>query len=184
MRNSVNASNAAHSAHDTFRARCARALRHVRTTAAAGRRAFPPATLKAIEQAIGAGEQAHTAEVRLILEPALDLGEVLRGTSNRQRALALFAEYGVWDTEENCGVLIYVNLAERQVDIVADRNVGRRIGPEQWQAICASMTTGFAAGDYHDSTLRAIGALNDLLRQYFPANGARPNQLPDQAIVL
>ncbi|MET3130906.1 putative membrane protein YgcG [Oxalobacteraceae bacterium GrIS 1.11] len=164
--------------------RARRALKHASGTVAAGRRAFPAASLKAIEQAIAQGEQIHRAEVRLILEPALSLADIWRGTSNRQRALALFAQYGIWDTEENCGVLIYVNLAERQVDIVADRHVGRRIAPEQWQAICQAMTLAYAAGDYQNGTLAAIVALNDMLRQHFPADGARPNQLPNDAIML
>ncbi|WP_317203993.1 TPM domain-containing protein [Janthinobacterium sp.] len=168
----------------SFIGRCRRYLRHIFSTAAAGRRAFPPATLRAIETAIGQGELLHRAEVRLILEASLGMNEVFHDVSNRQRALALFAHYGVWDTEENCGVLIYVNLAERQVDIVADRNVAARIAPAEWQALCRTMTSGFAGGAYHDSTLAAIAALNDLLRRHFPADGARPNELPNQTIVI
>lgn len=104
--------------------------------------------------------------------------------SNRQRALALFAEYGVWDTEDNCGVLIYVNLAQRQVDIVADRNVGRKIDAATWQAVCQGMTEGFARGQFHDSTLAAVAQVNALLRTHFPAAGARANELPDSPIML
>ncbi|HAT30560.1 MAG TPA: hypothetical protein DCW29_06795 [Janthinobacterium sp.] len=161
-----------------------RVLKHGLTTAAAGRRTFPNATLNAIEAAIGDGEKLHGAEVRLILEPALSLVDAWRGTSHRQRALLLFARYGIWDTEENCGVLIYINLAGRQVEIVADRNVGRRIEAGQWQAICAMLTAGFTSGAYRDSTLAAIAALNELLRQHFPAGAARSNELPNAAIVL
>lgn len=168
----------------SFIQRCRRALKHLASTGAAARRAFPADSLRAIEQAICAGEQVHRAEVRLIIEAALSPGAVFQGASNRQRALALFAQYGVWDTEENCGVLIYINLAERQVDIVADRQVDRRITPEQWRALCQTMTAGYAGGAYRDGTLQAIGALNDLLRQHFPADGARPNQLPDGAILI
>lgn len=169
---------------DSFASRCKRAWRHWKTGAAAGRRAFPEPTLKAIEAAIGDGETRHRAEVRLIVEAALDMDAVFRDVGSRQRAIALFAEHGIWDTEENCGVLIYVNLAEHQVEIVADRNIGRRVGAAEWQAICAVMTGGFANGDFHASTLAAIAALNTLLSQHFPANGARPNQLPNQAIIV
>lgn len=168
----------------SFLGHCRRALVHLRSTAAAGRRAFPEATLKAIEEAIAQGELAHTAEVRLIVETSLGLADVFNDVGNRQRALALFAQYGVWDTEDNCGVLIYINLAEHQVDIVADRNVGRRISHAEWEAICRTMTQGYAAGAYHDSTLAALAALNALLVQHFPASGAGPNQLPNQAIVI
>ena len=164
--------------------RCQRALTHATTTTAAGRRAFPEPTLQAITAAIAEGERGHRAEVRLIVEAALGMAAAFRGTSNRQRALALFAEHGIWDTEENCGVLVYINLAAHQVDIIADRNVGRSIAPAEWQALCHTMTQGYANGDYHDSTLTALASLNALLSRHFPADGARPNQLPDAAIVL
>jgi uncharacterized membrane protein len=165
-------------------ARLKRAFRHLATTAASGRAAFPATTLKAIESAIAEGERLHRAEVRLIVEAAMDVDDAWRGVTCRQRALALFAEHGIWDTEENCGVLVYINLAEHQVDIVADRNIDRRVDAAQWQQICSLMTGGFATGAYHDSTLAAIAALNALLQQHFPADGDRPNQLPNDAIVL
>lgn len=164
--------------------RMGRTLRHLATTKATGRRAFPPATLKTIAEAIMAGEQGHRGELRLIVENALPWEAAWAGLSNRQRALALFAEYGVWDTEDNCGVLIYVNLAEHKVDIVADRNIGRKIDAATWQGVCQTMTEAYARGDFHDGTLAAVIQVNALLREYFPANGARPNELPDQPLML
>ncbi|MES2077006.1 MAG: TPM domain-containing protein [Pseudomonadota bacterium] len=161
----------------TLAGRCARAWRHLRSSTGAGRRAFPPATLAAIEAAIGAGEQRHRAEIRLIVEAALPLAAAFDNVSNRARARQLFAQYGLWDTEENCGVLVYINLAEQAVDIVADRNA-------DWQEVCARLTGGFARGDFHHSTLAALEQLNALLQQHFPADGARPNQLPNDAIIL
>jgi uncharacterized membrane protein len=154
------------------------------TGARAGRRAFPPATLEAIEQAITQGEQRHRAEVRLIVEAGLDARSAFNNVSNRQRARELFAQYGVWDTEENCGVLIYINLAAREVDIVADRHVGHLVSDTEWQTICRTMTTGFAQGDYHASTLSALEQLNTLLVRHYPAGGERPNQLPNDAVIL
>ena len=168
----------------SFAGRLKRALRHATTGAGRGKDCFPPTTLKAIEQAIAQGEQKHRAEVRLIVEPALTAGAAFRGLANRERARMLFAEYGVWDTEENCGVLIYVNLAERAVDIVADRHVGRLVADTEWQTICQTMTQGFARGDFHNSTLSALEQLNTLLTRLYPNDGSRPNQLPDQAVIL
>jgi uncharacterized membrane protein len=106
--------------------RVRRTLRHLLSTRNEAARAFPPATLAAIAEAITAGEQTHRGEVRLIVEKSMPLGAVWDGVTNRQRALALFADYGIWDTEDNCGVLIYVNLADHKVDIVADRGIDRR----------------------------------------------------------
>ena len=170
--------------HLSFGQRCGRALKHWRGTPATAKQAFPEATLKAIETAIAEGETEHRAEVRLIVEAALTPGMAYHGVTNRERARELFVQYGVWDTEDNVGVLIYINLAEHQVDIVADRQVGRRITPEQWQAICRTMTSGFATGNYHDSTVQALGELNSLLHHHFPSTGERGNQLPNEPILL
>jgi uncharacterized membrane protein len=161
-----------------------RTLRHLLSTRTEAARVFPPATLEAIAEAITAGEQTHRGEVRLVVEKSLPLSAVWDGISNRQRALALFADYGIWDTEDNCGVLIYVNLADRKVDIVADRGINLRIEPATWQAVCNTLTAGFAQGRFHDATLDAVQQVNALLRQHFPSNGARANELPDKPLML
>jgi len=161
-----------------------RIWRHLSTTTAVAKRAFPSATLDAITAAVTAGEQTHRGEIRLVVEKSLPFAAVREGVSNRQRALAMFAECGVWDTEDNCGVLIYINLAERKVDIVADRGIDRRIDAATWQAVCDTMTAGFAQGKFHDSTLAAIARVNALLQQHFPAQGRRINELPDRPAML
>jgi uncharacterized membrane protein len=170
--------------HESFGQRFGRVLRHWRVSRADARRAFRESTLNAAAQAITAGEQTHRGEVRFIVEKSLPTDEVWDGVTSRQRALALFADYGVWDTEDNCGVLIYVNLAEHKVDIVADRGIDRKIDAATWQAVCSTMTEGFRQGRFHDATLAAIEQVNALLREHFPATGARPNELPDSPIML
>lgn len=161
-----------------------RAWRHLFTTTADGRRAFPLESLEKIQQAIAAGEQLHRAEIRLIVEPALSLDDALEGLSARDRARELFSQYAVWDTEENCGILVYINLADHKVEIVADRAVNRLLSAPDWQAVCATMTQGYAQGDYHGSTIAGMEQLNALLAAQFPAEGTRANQLPDRPLVL
>ena len=168
----------------TFSEKLKRQWRHWTTLTAATRRAFPPEALAAITGAIKAGEQGHRSELRLIVETALPMHAIWHDATTRQRALALFAEYGVWDTADNCGVLIYVNLADRKVEIVADRMVDRVIGTELWQEACQGMTAGFAQGRFQASTLTAIVMVNALLREHFPSTGPRPNELPDQPVML
>jgi len=168
----------------SFGQRLSRVLRHWRSTKADARRAFPDATLEAVAQAITAGERTHRGEVRFIVEKALPADEIWDGVSNRQRALALFADYGVWDTEDNCGVLIYVNLADHKVDIVADRGIDRKIDSSTWQTVCRTMTDGFRRGEFHQAALAAVEQVNSLLREHFPANGERPNELPDRPLML
>ena len=162
----------------------ARLKRHLLTTSGSGRRAFPSAALKTLEATIAAGEALHRAEVCLIIEPALTLVEVLQQVLARDRARDLFSLHRVWDTEDNCGVLIYINLADRKVEIVTDRAVGRVVDPSDWQALCHTMTHGFARGEFHDSVNAALQKLNALLQQHYPAQGARDNQLANQPLLL
>lgn len=162
----------------------ARLKKHLFTTASAANSAFPPSTLKAIEAAIGEGELLHRAEVRLVIEHALPLAALWHGTSARQRAIELFSRYRIWDTEENCGVLVYVNLADRKVEIVADRDVARRVTQGEWDAICKTMTDGFSRKEFRDGSAAAMMQLHALLETHYPANGTHPNQLPNTPIVL
>jgi uncharacterized membrane protein len=168
----------------SFSERIKRLLRHKSMTAAKGRRMFPPETLLQIGAAISEGEQRHRGELRLIVENAMPSDAIWSDLSNRERARELFAEYAIWDTEDNCGVLIYVNLAEHKVDIVVDRNIGRQIDAATWQQVCKTMTGAFARAQFEAGTLEAVAQVNHLLATHFPANGARLNELPDHPIVL
>ncbi len=161
-----------------------RLKRHLLTTSGTGRHAFPPATLKAIEATIAAGEVLHRAEVCLIIEPSLTLTEVLQKVSARNRARELFALHRIWDTEENCGVLIYINLADHKVEIVTDRDVGRKIDSSVWQAICQTMTHGFARGEFHDSAIAALQKINALLQENYPTQGETSNQIDNRPVLL
>ena len=165
-----------------------RVMRHLTATRFSGRKAFPSRTLAAIQAEITAGESVHRAEVRLIVEPALDLSAVLGGLTSRQRAGELFTHYRIWDTEENCGVLIYINLADHHVEIFTDRGIARLIPADHWRAICKTMTDGFALGHYHDSSIAGLQQLNALLHTYFPEGDAPKmppaNQLSNQPILL
>ena len=164
----------------------ARSWRHLTTTSATARRAFPGPTLAALQTAIGAGEAVHRAQLRLIIEPALKWKTLQDEASARGRAHTLFSHYRIWDTEENVGVLIYINLADRAVEIVTDRAVGRAIERRKWEAACALMTSGFAQGRFHDSALAGVAEVNRLLQAHFPAHGDAPrsNELSDRPVIL
>lgn len=163
-----------------------RLLRHLFTTRASARKAFPAHSLQAILKAIKHGESLHRAELRLVIEPALEFFDLLSGLKARQRAHELFAEYRVWDTEENSGILLYLNLADHQLEILADRGVGPLLTPLEWQHISRIMSSGFAAGRFEESTVQAIEELNALLHKVLPAREgeANPNELPDRPLML
>ena len=122
-------------------------------------RAFPHSALKAIEQAIKASETTHTGEVRFVVEGALDGAPLFSGQTARQRALALFAQLGMWDTEHNTGVLIYLLLADRAVEIVADRGIHAKAGTHAWAAICHDMEAAFKGAKFEDGAVSGIQAL-------------------------
>lgn len=161
-----------------------RVFSHLFTFTRSGKHAFPEATLQAIQEVITEGEKLHRAEVQLIVEPSLPLSVVWAGTSSRERAIDLFSQYRIWDTEENSGVLIYIDLADHQVEIVADRGITHITTSDEWEAVCRTMTSGFAQGKYHESVIAALRLLNDILHEHLPDTENLPNQLPNRPIVL
>ena len=155
-------------------------LRHLFTTRWHMRRAFAAPTLDAIEQAVAASEQAHRGELRVALEAAFDLPQLLRALTPRQRAVQVFTELGVWDTDENNGVLVFVLLAENTVEIVADRGYAGLVSTEEWQAACKLMSTRFADEDFAGGARLGIEALTALMARAFPGDGRDPNELPNR----
>src|SRR5207248_11090070 len=111
-------------------------------------------------EAIAEGGRAHAGEVGFVVGGALAMGELVRGETPRERAIEVFARLRVWDTEDNCGVLIYLLLADRDVEIVADRGVHRRVGDEAWQAICRAMEAAFREKRFLDGAIDGIDAIN------------------------
>jgi uncharacterized membrane protein len=148
------------------------------------RRLFPPRVLEAIEQAIRAGEATHAGQVRFVVEGALDGAPLLRGQPARERALDVFSQLRIWDTAHNNGVLIYLLLADRQVEIIADRGIDARVGTAGWQKICAGMQAEFKAGKFGSGSIHGVEAVSRELAKYFPAHGKGPNELPDAPVVI
>jgi len=160
----------------------ARALKHLFTPHWVALRAFPAPALAKIEQAVKSSERAHRGEIRFAIEGALHL-HALR-LSTRQRARQVFSELGVWDTAENSGVLIYVQLVDRRIEIVADRGIAAKVAQAEWEAICRTMERSFRQNHYEAGALEAIQAVTGILARHFPAGAVNPNELPDKPAVL
>jgi uncharacterized membrane protein len=162
-----------------------RFFRHLFTGGGAIRRAFPEAAMRAIEQAIGEEEKRHVGELQFAIEAALPLPDLLAGTSERERAIEWFGRLRVWDTEHNCGVLIYLLLADRRIEIIADRGIHSNVGAAAWEAICGEMQREFAGGRFEHGVVLGVRAISDLLATHFPAEGIEnPNELRDRPVVL
>ena len=147
-------------------------------------RAFPKAALRRIEQSITASERGHQGELRLVVEANLPLAGLLCDQSSRQRAVELFGEFGVWDTEHNCGVLIYLQLLDRRVEIVADRGIHRRVGDAFWNTVCRRLEASFRDGQYEAGILRALDEVTAALTEHFPATVDNPDELPNAPLVF
>jgi len=162
-----------------------RCWRHLATDHHSARRAFPQTLLKAIETAIADGERRHRGQVRFVVEPALPFPRVLAGLSPRERALEVFGLVRIWDTEDNAGVLVYLLLADRDVEIVADRGIHRQVGAAEWEAVCQAMERAFRDGRFADGAQVGIARINALLETYFPRGApASGNELPDRPVIL
>ena len=161
-----------------------RLLRHVVTDHLAVKRTFAAPALAAIEQAIAAGERTHRGQVCFAVEGALPPLRVLRKLTPRERALEVFGLLRVWDTEENAGVLIYLLLADRDVEIVADRGIDRAVDAAQWQAICTRMEKAFRDGRFADGVTAGIADISAVLARHFPRTGAGTNEIPDKPVLL
>lgn len=148
------------------------------------RRRFTPKVLASIEEAVRNSEKEHAGEIRFVVEAKLSLSAIRAGQSPRARAVEHFSQLGVWDTEENNGVLIYVLLADRDVEIVADRGLNQRIASAEWETVCRSMETHFREGHFEEGCLAGIQGVTRLLSLHFPAKSKNPNELPDKLTLL
>jgi uncharacterized membrane protein len=148
-------------------------------------RALGPQALARIGQRVAESEKRHTGEIRVCVEAGLPLSYLWRGATARERAITLFGKLRVWDTEQNNGVLIYLLLAERRIEIVADRGLNRHVSPAQWQALVAGMADAFHAGRFEEGLHAAVDAVGGLLRQHFALAAGQPdtNELPDEPVV-
>ncbi len=164
-----------------------RYFKHVLMTPMTVRKCFSGAVLGSIEASIGAGELGHTGQVRFVVEAELSTFALWHDVSARQRAKELFAKLGIWNTEHNNGVLLYVLLADRKVEIVADRAIDRAVGHPEWDVIVKQIDAHFARDEFEAGAIAGITQIHAQLRQHFPHDAslnARQNEQSDAPIVL
>ena len=159
----------------------ARLARHLFVLPGALGRAFPPAAMSAIEHATAASETRHGGEVRFAVEPALEPAALLAGQSARERALEVFSLLRLWDTEQRNGVLIYLLLADRDIEIVADRGLNA-VKAQEWEAICRRMEEALRGGEFEQGVLDGLQAVSSVLARHFPPRAGERNELPDRPV--
>ncbi|MBI2751326.1 MAG: TPM domain-containing protein [Burkholderiales bacterium] len=161
-----------------------RIIKHLFAPPWAVTRMFPAETMKAIENAIRESERSHDGELRFAVEGGLKPWLLLHERTPRARAIEIFSQLRVWDTEHNSGVLIYVQTVDRHIEIVADRGINAKVEQRQWEAIAGRMQTEFRAQRYEAGAIEGMREITALLARYFPPTGANPDELPDAPVVL
>jgi len=161
-----------------------RLLSHLLTTRWHLRNAFTPAIMDEIERAIRASERRHAGELRVALEAALGVDDLLAGVTPRERALEVFNELRVWDTEQDNGILVYLLYADHALEIVADRGFNARVDDATWRALCEQATEAFRAGRYGPGLVRLVEEIGALVSRHYPPRPDDMNELPDSALFL
>ncbi|MBU3672317.1 MAG: hypothetical protein FGM43_07170 [Sinobacteraceae bacterium] len=159
-------------------------LRNLIATPFVTRRRFPAHALQAIEHAITTVEARHAGEIRFVIETSLDLPDLWAGRSPRERAIDVFSHLRVWDTEHNNGVLIYLLMAERDVEIIADRGISVRVSAAEWEQVCRQMEARFRDGQFKEGALAGIEAVAGLLALHFPSAPGDRNEQPNRPVLL
>jgi uncharacterized membrane protein len=161
-----------------------RIIRHLLMTHWRVKAAFPLRSLSAIEKAVQESHQAHIGQVRFVVEGALHSSALFEGLTARERAIDIFSQLRVWDTEYNNGVLIYLLLADRDVEIIADRGIHARVGVEEWEDVCKQMESDFHHSQYQSGAIRGIEQVTALLKKHYPALQPPREDLPSSPVVM
>ena len=161
-----------------------RLLRHLLTPQWWVLRAFNRETLDAVEHAVSRAEQGHRGELRFVVEGLLPLGDLLRDVTARQRAVQLFSDLRVWDTEQNSGILIYVQMADRRVEVLADRGIAKQVQQSAWDEICRTLEHAFAAGHYRQGAVAAVEQAGALLSGHSGPFAENPDEISDRPLVV
>lgn len=177
--------------HESLMTHGARWWRHRWMPERAAERAVPPAMAEQLQARVSASEARHSGEIVVCVEAALPNKDLWRAGREapwpvviRERALFWFGQLRVWDTEHNNGVLIYLLLAERCVEIVVDRGISRHVADEHWQSVVQALGQHLQSGDFESGLTQALQEVSALLVEHFPLqpDDVNPNELSNRVV--
>lgn len=119
--------------------------------------------------------------------PRLHMALVPRGVKHRRASLlahAQFYEQGVHLTREHSGVLFFVSLAERYVEVVADKGIHEKLGEAHWRAVVDTFLEHVRRDQVTDGFVAAISACGAAMAQHYPAKSGDPDELSDGLIEI
>jgi hypothetical protein len=161
-----------------------RILRHLLSTPFKMRGCFNPKLLKALSEEVKESESKHQGELKIIVECALDFLNLVMGQTARERAIELFSKHRIWDTEENCGILLYVLWSDRQFEIIADRGIASRVTEPYWENLSSKIEEYFRRESFFEGMKYGLHELTKLMSEHFPHKTGAPNQISDNVILL
>lgn len=150
----------------------------------ATKRFFNAQDQHAIAEAVTAAEHGHVGEIQVVIEGCLP-SRLAYAIDTHTRARQLFAELGVWDTELNSGVLLYLNLCERKVEIVIDRGIKSATTQQVWDEVCAHIVQGLAQQQYRQAVITGVQEIGEILDAFYDRQWVdRENELGNAPIIL
>lgn len=161
-----------------------RLFKHLFVLPGAVRRYFPSDSMQHIESAIAASESSHMGEIRFVVESNLHIFDIFRRKSAKKRAIDVFSQFHIWDTAQNNGVLIYLLLADRDFEILADRGIHQHVGNQGWEKISHKMEAMFRQGQFEKGVIYGIAQISALLMQHYPVDSENVNELPNTPIII
>ncbi|MDN5512616.1 TPM domain-containing protein [Acinetobacter sp.] len=150
----------------------------------ATKRYFSKHDQAAIAQAVTEAEHGHVGEIQVVIEGHLPVNQAYFQNTH-MRARQLFAELGVWDTEYNSGVLLYINLCERKVEIIIDRGI--KMATEQiiWDEICQNMVAQLAQQQFQQAVINGMMGIGQVLNQFYARSiNDKSNELGNDPVIL
>jgi hypothetical protein len=162
-------------------------FRHRWLDASDCQRTLPIAMLKRLKDRVSASENRHCGEIRICVEAGLPTSYLWRHfwhnvsirTIMRQRAVMMFSKLHVWDTAQNNGVLIYLLLAERDIELVADRGINQYVDEAEWKAIVKRLSTALHDNRFEDGLTQALEEVSAIMMRHFElkVGDDNPNEL-------
>ena len=156
-------------------------------------RALPTDMLNRIKNRVSASENRHSGEIRICVEAGLPTSYLWRHfwhktpmkTIMRERAVMMFGKLRIWDTAHNNGVLIYLLLAEREIELVADRGINQFVGQTEWKAIVKRLSAALHDDKFEDGLTQALEEVSAIMMRHFEvkAGEKNPNELPNAPFV-
>lgn len=148
-------------------------------------RYLPTADLQRISRSIGESEQNHLGQIRFVVESRYPAAAVLNGLQPRTRAWQWFGELGVWDTEHNSGVLVYVSFADHAFEVAADRGIAAKVAEAEWRHVCETMREAFGRGAFVEGLENGLAEVNAILTAHFPRRSGEdvPDELPNDVVL-